>query len=143
MLRFTVCASSSTRYQLSIVIAPEWRTYWSKTRHSSSSKFWSFDLTDKLVFFFSEEELETLSLVAGYNVTDSTYGWDGMSGYTIHYSHFTDMIDEHSHQLPLSSGLIPNVYFQNVEKVFLGEPFTSCIKTSAINSYVKWVSKFF
>ena len=37
-----------------------------------------------------------------------TYGWNGrMSGFTLHYSHFTDVIEEHGHAFPLSPGLIP------------------------------------
>ena len=55
-------------------------------------------------------------------------------------SHFTDSITEQGHSFPLSPGLIPLVYFQNVEKVFLGKPFTQCIKTSATNNYTHWVS---
>lgn len=81
-----------------------------------------------------------MSLIIGYNASDVTYGWNGrMSGFTLHYSHFTDIVEEHGHAFPLSPGLIPIVYFQNVEKVFLGKPFTTCIETSAINSYEKWV----
>ena len=113
------------------------------------------------VYFFSESELEKMSLIIGYNASDVTYGWNGrMSGFTLHYSHFTvgyrfkdfslkiklnyrypiiDIVEEHGHAFPLSPGLIPIVYFQNVEKVFLGRPFTTCIETSAINSYAKWV----
>ena len=52
-------------------------------------------------------------------------------------------MEEHGHAFPLSPGLIPIVYFQNVEKVFLGKPFTTCIETSAINSYAKWVSSIY
>ena len=104
-----------------------------------------------------------MSLIIGYNASDVTYGWNGrMSGFTLHYSHFTggyrfqcqalhslrisdgqlltDIVEEHGHAFPLSPGLIPIVYFQNVEKVFLGRPFTTCIETSAINSYAKWVN---
>ena len=65
-----------------------------------------------------------------------------MSGFTLHYSHFTDIVEEHGHSLPLSAGLSPIVYFQNVEKKFLGKPFTSCIDTTAFNSYAKWVIVF-
>ena len=105
-----------------------------------------------------------------------------MSGFTLHYSHFTDVIEEHGHAFPLSPGLIPigmvsiwnfqrmqdlkffqkesfwrsklaskyqkhsalektktiKVYFQNVEKFFLDTPYTTCIKTEAVNNYTKW-----
>ena len=30
------------------------------------------------------------------------------------------------------------VYFQNVEKFFLDTPYTTCIKTEAVNNYTKW-----
>ena len=30
------------------------------------------------------------------------------------------------------------VYFQNVEKFFLNTPYTTCIKTEAVNNYTKW-----
>ena len=46
-----------------------------------------------------------------------------------------------AYSFPLSPGLIPNVYFQNVENVFLGKPFTDCVKTTAINKYSAWVSQ--
>ena len=81
--------------------------------------------------YFSEEELEKLSLIVGFNASDSTSGWDNLSGYTIHYSHFTDHLGDHAHSFPLSPGLIPNVYFQNVENIFLGKPFTDCVKGAA------------
>ena len=46
--------------------------------------------------------------MVGYNGSDVTYGWNGrMSGFTLHYSHFTDVIEEHGHAFPLSPGLIP------------------------------------
>ena len=35
-------------------------------------------------------------------------------------NHFSDVIEEHGHAFPLSPGLIPIVYFQNVEKVTSG-----------------------
>ena len=59
----------------------------------------------------------------------------GMSGFTLYYSHFTDIVDQEGHNFPLSPGLIPIVYFQNVERVYLGAPFTSCISADAVNSY--------
>ena len=33
---------------------------------------------------------------------------------------------------------LPKVYFQNVEKFFLNTPYTTCIKTEAVNNYTKW-----
>ena len=31
-----------------------------------------------------------MSIIIGYNGSDVTYGWNGrMSGFTLHYSHFT------------------------------------------------------
>ena len=61
-----------------------------------------------------------------------------MSGFTLYYSHFTDIVDQEGHNFPLSPGLIPIVYFQNVERVYLGAPFTSCISADAVNSYEPW-----
>ena len=74
-------------------------------------------------FEFEESELEKMSIIIGlvvynffyeqlnfegYNGSDVTYGWNGrMSGFTLHYSHFTDVIEEHGHAFPLSPGLIP------------------------------------
>ena len=75
-------------------------------------------------FEFEESELEKMSIIigtfsissfkynvfklVGYNGSDVTYGWNGrMSGFTLHYSHFTDVIEEHGHAFPLSPGLIP------------------------------------
>ena len=89
---------------------------------------------------FSEEDLEKLSLVVGFNQSDSTAGWKNLPGYTIYYSHFTDHLGDHVHSFPLSPGLIPNVYFKSIENVFLGKPFTECVETTAINKYTTWVS---
>ena len=63
-----------------------------------------------------------------------------MAGFTLHYSHFTDALEEHGHAFPLSPGLIPIVYFQNVEKVYLNDPFTTCVDTRATNEYSEWPS---
>ena len=87
----------------------------------------------------SESELEKLSIIIGFNQSDTTYGWNGKtSGFTLHYLHFTDIIEEHGHSFPLSPGLIPIVYFQNVQKIFLGEPFTKCKPTRSVNNYTTW-----
>ena len=51
-----------------------------------------------------------------------------------------DVIEEHGHAFPLSPGLIPIVYFQNVEKFYLGRPFTTCVQAEAINNYTEWAS---
>ena len=90
---------------------------------------------------FRESELEKLSIIIGFNQSDTTYGWNGKtSGFTLHYLHFTDIIEEHGHSFPLSPGLIPIVYFQNIQKIFLGEPFTSCKPTKSVNNYTTWRS---
>ena len=90
---------------------------------------------------FRESELEKLSIIIGFNQSDTTYGWNGKtSGFTLHYLHFTDIIEEHGHSFPLSPGLIPIVYFQNIQKIFLGEPFTSCKPTKSVNNYTIWRS---
>ena len=90
---------------------------------------------------FRESELEKLSIIIGFNQSDTTYGWNGKtSGFTLHYLHFTDIIEEHGHSFPLSPGLIPIVYFQNIQKIFLGEPFTGCKPTKSVNNYTTWRS---
>ena len=83
---------------------------------------------------------ECLALL--YTIRTSQKGTDFKTSAKISLDlyHFIDIVEEHGHAFPLSPGLIPIVYFQNVEKVFLGKPFTTCIETSAINSYAKWVS---
>ena len=93
------------------------------------------------MYDLSETELEKLSLILGYNASDITFGWNGkVSGLTLQYSHFTDKAVEHGHSIPLTTGLTPIVYFQNVEQTFLGSPFTTCIETEAVNNYSTWVS---
>ena len=116
-------------------------------------------------FTVKESEFDKMSMIIGYNASDITYGqgsstsgeilshfrlcidqkyelresWSGgMSGFTLYYSHFTDIVDQEGHNFPLSPGLIPIVYFQNVERVYLGAPFTTCISANAVNSYEPW-----
>ena len=59
-------------------------------------------------FEYNESELQRMSIIMGYNSSDTTYGWNGgMAGFTLHYSHFTDSIPEQGRAFPLSPGLIP------------------------------------
>ena len=52
-----------------------------------------------------------------------TYGWNGrMSGFTLHYSHFTDVIEEHGHAFPLSPGLIPIGLVSTTEFLYIYIP---------------------
>lgn len=84
-------------------------------------------------------ELSSLSIVLGFNESDGTYGWNGdMTGFTMMYSHFTDVWMQESHSFPLSPGLIPISRFQTVYKSLLNEPFTSCAPADAINNYTEW-----
>ena len=65
-----------------------------------------------MIFLLSESELEKMSLIIGYNASDVTYGWNGrMSGFTLHYSHFTDIVEEHGHAFPLSPGKNTKISF--------------------------------
>jgi len=44
-------------------------------------------------FEIKEYELEKMTLIVAYNSSDMTYGWEGrISGFTLHYSHFTNGI---------------------------------------------------
>ena len=65
--------------------------------------------------------MEKLSLVMGFNSTDITYGWNGkMAGFTLMFSHFTDVLPEQGQSFPLSPGLIPIAKFQTIEEKKLG-----------------------
>ena len=39
------------------------------------------------------------------------------------------------HSIPLTAGLTPVVFLQNIQKTYLGKPFTDCIKTNVENNY--------
>ena len=49
-----------------------------------------------------------LNIILKNPQTDTTYGWHGeMAGFTLMYSHLTDVLIEQSNNFPLSPGLIP------------------------------------
>jgi len=81
-----------------------------------------------------------MTLIIGYNVTDASYGWDGTSkGFVLYYSHFTEEHVIQDKQIPLSSGLMPDVIFKTVKRVYIGEPYTPCVNISyTTNHYDKW-----
>ena len=77
--------------------------------------------------------------------------WPCISLISWTYSHrpgFNKLFQEHNlqfedflkkHAFLLQKWFKPKkVYFQNVEKFFLDTPYTTCIKTEAVNNYTKW-----
>ena len=93
-------------------------------------------LTKDMAFELGENQLSTLGLIVGYNKSDATYGWNGyLGGMTLFYSHIYDAVVEEIHSIPLTAGLTPVVFLQNIQKTYLGKPFTDCIPTQVKNSY--------
>ena len=45
----------------------------------------------------------------------------------MYYSHLTDETVEETHSVPLTAGLTPIIFLQNVQKTLLGKPYTDCI----------------
>ena len=71
-----------------------------------------------MAFELGENQLSTLGLIVGYNKTDATYGWNGyLGGMTLFYSHIYDAVVEEIHSIPLTAGLTPVVFLQNIQKV--------------------------
>ena len=61
-------------------------------------------------------------LVIGYNKSDLTYGWDGkVGGFTLYFSHFTDMLIEPYNSIPLSQELSPILNLQTAEQTYMSK----------------------
>ena len=79
-------------------------------------------------FELDENQFITLSLVLGYNKSDASYGWNGMEhGAELYFSHITDEIMDTAQSIPLTAGLQPVISLQNIQKTYLGSPYTACI----------------
>ena len=78
-----------------------------------------------------------MTIVVGYNESDSTYGWHRQStGFTIFYSHFTSEHVAVDKSIPLSSGLMPVVGFKTIKRKYIGYPYTRCNnRTNPTNDY--------
>ena len=40
---------------------------------------------------------------------------------TLYYSHISDVVEDETHSIPLSPGLTPVAYLQNLKKIYLGK----------------------
>ena len=79
-------------------------------------------------FELDESQFVTLGITVGYNKSDATYGWNGFEqGAELFYSHVTDETVEETHSVPLTEGLKPIIFLQNIQKTYLGTPYTDCI----------------
>ena len=79
-------------------------------------------------FELDENQFNTLSLVLGYNKSDASYGWNGFEhGAELYFSHITDEIMDTAQSIPLTAGLQPVISLQNIQKTYLGSPYTACI----------------
>ena len=78
-------------------------------------------------FELDENQFITLSFVLGYNKSDASYGWNGFKhGAELYFSHITDEIMDTAQSIPLTAGLQPVISLQNIQKTYLGSPYTAC-----------------
>lgn len=62
------------------------------------------------------------------------FRWNGyINGLTLFYSHYTDTVEEEIHSIPITPGLTPIAFLQNIEKTYLGHPYTECVPTYSVN----------
>ena len=93
-------------------------------------------LVKDMAFELGDDQLRTVAILIGLNASDFTYGWNGyINGLTLFYSHYTDTVPEEIHSLPITPGLTPIAFLQNIQKTYLGHPYTSCVKTETTNAY--------
>ena len=86
------------------------------------------DIYSDMQFELDENQFITLSLVLGYNKSDASYGWNGLEhGAELYFSHITDEIMDTARSIPLTAGLQPVISLQNIQKTYLGSPYTACI----------------
>ena len=86
------------------------------------------DIYSDMQFELDENQFITLSLVLGYNKSDASYGWNGFEhGAELYFSHITDEIMDTARSIPLTAGLQPVISLQNIQKTYLGSPYTACI----------------
>ena len=64
-----------------------------------------------------------------------------MNGLTLFYSHYTDTIEDEIHSFTITPGLLPVAFLQNIQKTYLGLPYTKCVQTYSTNSYDRDGSK--
>ena len=91
-------------------------------------------INTSLTIFYSDKQFEldenqfnTLSLVLGYNKSDASYGWNGFEhGAELYFSHISDEIMDTAQSIPLTAGLQPVISLQNIQKTYLGSPYTAC-----------------
>ena len=94
------------------------------TKMTSYVFWWHLDMKLEL----DESQLVTLGIIIGYNKSDATYGWNGFEqSAELLYSHVTDETVEETHSVPLTEGLKPIIFLQNIQKTYLGTPYTDCI----------------
>ena len=94
-------------------------------------------------------DFRELDFIIGYNKSDLTFGWNGLSNVMmLYYMDSDEKFISKSHKISLVPGLNPTVTFSRSETKLLGKPFTSCShdknysqRTCEVHKYMNHVIK--
>ena len=72
-------------------------------------------------------QIKELDFIVGYNQSDTTTGWNGMTNaVTLYYNEADEDFSSQDHAISLVPGLNPTITFLNSATRLLGIPYTNC-----------------
>ena len=72
-------------------------------------------------------QIKELDFIVGYNQSDTTTGWNGMTNAVmLYYNEADEKFFSQDHAISLVPGLNPTITFLNSATRLLGKPYTNC-----------------